>query len=206
MFVIVVGGGRLGSGLARALSSRGNDVVVISKKVDPRWLGPDFDGITLEGNPIDQDLLEEAGIRKAEVFVAATSDDVVNAMAVQIAREVFSVPLALARITDPARERFYRSQGLDTVCPTATGINQILDLIWRQSSPTLEGMLDPGLAGVLPLPEWQGLALGELPHQAGRTVLGIERGGAILSPQPSLVLSPGDVLILRRMPAREAQA
>lgn len=206
MFAIVVGGGRLGSGLARVLSSRGNDVVVVAEKVDPRWLGPDFDGITLEGNPIDQDLLEEAGIRKAEVFVAATADDVVNAMAVQIAREVFSVPLALARITDPARERFYRSLGLDTVCPTSTGINQILDHVWRRSSSSLVGMLDPGLAGVIPPTEWQGLALGELPNLAGRTILGIERDGAILSPHPGLALVPGDVLILRRDVGKEGQA
>jgi trk system potassium uptake protein TrkA len=129
MFVIVAGSGRLGSGLARALSSRGDDVVVVGESIDSRWLGPDFDGVTVKGNPIDEDVLASAGLGKADVFVAATADDVVNAMAAQIAKEVFAVPLALARMTDPAREDFYRELGLATVCPTSTGIEQILALI-----------------------------------------------------------------------------
>ena len=92
MFVLVVGCGRLGAGLARVLSMQGNDVVVVSGRIDTRWLGADFDGVTVEGNPIDEGVLESAGIRKAGLFVAATSEDVVNAMAVQVAKEIFHVP------------------------------------------------------------------------------------------------------------------
>jgi trk system potassium uptake protein TrkA len=198
MFVIVAGCGRLGAGLARVLSSQGDDVVVVSETIDMKWLGAEFDGVTMEGNPIDEAILESAGIRKAELFVAATSEDIVNAMAVQVAKEVFHVPHALARMTDPARERFYREMGLETVCPTSTGINQILDTIQRSGFDSLIGYIDPDIAGILPPPEWIGTRLDALPLPKGRCVAGFERKGKIVPAEGSIVLGPGDILVLRR--------
>jgi trk system potassium uptake protein TrkA len=163
-----------------------------------KWLGAEFDGVTVEGKPIDLEVLDSAGIRKADLFLAATSEDVVNAMAVQIAKEVFHVPLALARMTDPARERFYREMGLDTVCPTSTGINQILDRIQSSGFDSLKGYIDPGLAGIIPPPEWAGKKIGDLPLPKGRRLAGLERKGRIIPAENDLVLGEGDVLILRR--------
>jgi trk system potassium uptake protein len=129
MFTVIAGCGRLGAGLAKVLSGQGHDVVVVAEEIDRNRLGNGFDGITVSGNPTDGDVLQKAGIGTAELFVAATSDDSTNVMAIQVAKEVFHVPTVLARISDPDRERFYRSLGLNTVCPTTTGIKQILDLI-----------------------------------------------------------------------------
>jgi len=129
MFIVIAGCGRLGAGLARVLSSQGHDVTVVGEDIESRRLGGDFDGVTVAGSPIDEEILERAGLRKADLFVAATTDDRLNAMAAQVAREVFSVPSTLARIADPAMELFYRGLGLATVCPTSTTIDEILDLI-----------------------------------------------------------------------------
>jgi trk system potassium uptake protein TrkA len=129
MLIVVAGCGRLGAGLARALSAQGHDVVVVDLDVDAKRLGNEFDGIVVTGNPIDEDALRKARIAEAQVFVAATADDSTNVMAIQIAEEIFHVPVVLARISDPDREEFYRTLGLRTVCPTKTGIEQILGLI-----------------------------------------------------------------------------
>lgn len=198
MYAIVVGCGRLGSGLARVLSAQGNDVVVVAEEIDAKWLGAEFDGVTIEGNPVDEEVLESAGIRKAWLFVAATSDDVVNAMAVQVASEIFHVPHALARMTDPAREHFYRGIGIETVCPTSTGINQILDVIQKSAFSSLKGYIDPDLAGVMPPLEWLGVKVEALPLPEGRSLIGIERKGRLLPPGSNAVLAEGDVLIMRR--------
>jgi trk system potassium uptake protein TrkA len=206
MYVMIIGCGRLGAGLARVLSSQGNDVVVVSEKIDMKWLGPDFDGVTVEGDPLDRAVLESAGIRKAAVLVAATSEDVTNAMAVQIAKEVFRVPMALARMTDPARERFYHEMGLETVCPTSTGINQILDALQRSAFSALAAYLDPDLAGIMVPPEWSGRKLGSLTLPSGRRAIGLERKGRLTAADAGLVLAEGDVLILRRRQGREAQS
>lgn len=204
MFVIVAGSGRLGAGLARTLSMQGNDVVVVSKSLDSRWLGAEFDGVTIEGDPIEEEVLERAGIRKAEIFVAATSEDVVNAMAAQIAREVFGVPLAIARMTDPARERFYGELGLVTVCPTSTGINQILDRIQGSIFSVLNAVLDPGIAGVHPAAEWLGKSLGAIRLPGSRRVLGLERKGRLLPYEANCLVQEGDILVLRGARGGEA--
>lgn len=206
MYVMIIGCGRLGAGLARVLSAQGNDVVIVSERVDMKWLGPDFDGVTVEGDPLDRDVLESAGIRKAGVFVAATSEDVTNAMAVQIAKEVFRVPMALARMTDPARERFYREIGLETVCPTSTGINQILDALQRRAFGALGAYLDPNIAGIMLPPGWAGRQLGKVALPEGRRAIGLERKGRLFAAEAGLVLTEGDILILRRRDSMEAQS
>lgn len=198
MFVMIAGCGRLGAGLAGVLASRGNDLVVVSETIDLKWLGPDFDGLTVVGDPADAEVLAAAGIEKADLFVAATSDDAVNAMAAQIASAIFRVPLAVARVADPSRERFYRAMGIRTVCPTTTGINQILDATQGGDYEALSGYIDPCLAGVVPPSEWVGRRLGELRPPRGRRIAGIERDGKVSPPRPSLLVKKDDVLILRK--------
>jgi trk system potassium uptake protein TrkA len=134
MFMIIAGCGKLGAGLARVLSSEGHDIVVVAEEIDPKRLGGEFDGVTVSGSPTDEDVLESAGMRRADMFVAATADDAVNAMAVQMAKELFRVPLSLARIADPAMESFYRELGIETVCPTTASIERILHVIERKQA------------------------------------------------------------------------
>jgi len=129
MFIIVDGCGRLGSRLARNLSEEGNDVVVVAPADELKRLDKEFDGVCLSGNPIDEDLLKQAGIERADAVMAVTADDNINVMVAQIAKEIYGAPFVLARISDPDREEFYQQLGLTTVCPTITGINQIVGLL-----------------------------------------------------------------------------
>ena len=135
MLMIVVGCGRLGSRLARNLSEAGHDVVVVAKAEELKRLDKVFDGVCLSGNPIDEDLLKQGGIEKADAVMAVTADDNVNVMVAQIAKAIYGVAFVLARISDPEREVFYQQLGLTTVCPTNTGISQIMGLL-RENQPT----------------------------------------------------------------------
>lgn len=205
MFALVAGCGRLGSGLARALSSQGNDVVIVDAEIDPRKLGGDFDGVTVVGSPIDEETLEGAGIRKADLFLAATADDRLNAMAAQIAREIFAVPAVLARISDPALEEFYRGLGLDTVCPTSTAINQILDLIRDSSFSSLRGRIDAGVVGIRPPREWLGVALRDIVAPEGKVVAGVLNAASEAVSDPGRPVMKDDVVLLRRLPREGAR-
>lgn len=198
MFVIVAGCGKLGSGLARVLSSQGHDVTIVGEDIDRRRLGGEFDGVVVEGNPIDEDILERAGMGKADLFVAATADDRLNAMAAQVAREIFRVPAALARISDPMLEAFYSGIGLDTVCPTSTAINQILDLILERSNTKLRGYIDPDIVGVHAPGEWIGHAMGEIESPDGRRWAGFIAEGRTFDFDPEHKIARQDVLLLRR--------
>jgi trk system potassium uptake protein TrkA len=198
MFVIIAGCGRLGSGLARALSAKAHDVVVVGEERELARLGSDFDGVTIVGDPAEEDTLIKAGINRAELVVAATPDDNVNVMVVQVARRIFQVPLALARISDPERESFYRGLGLATVCPTTTGINQILGMIQHSQYSALTGTIDEDLVGVKPPAEWVGRTAGHLELPKDRKLIGIAFNGGLAAVNPERVIEKDDTLILTR--------
>ncbi|AEY66652.1 TrkA family potassium uptake protein [Clostridium sp. BNL1100] len=124
MQVVIIGCGKVGAKFAQVLSEEGNEIVIVSN--DPKAfknLPPDFDGVTLTGVPIDQDVLKMAGIENADVLVAVTEDDNVNIMVCQVAKEIFKVPKVVARIYNPAREHVFHQFGLETICPTDITVN-----------------------------------------------------------------------------------
>ncbi|TCL71564.1 trk system potassium uptake protein TrkA [Hydrogenispora ethanolica] len=197
MFVIVVGCGRLGSRLARVLSEQGHDLVVIGQCEEFKRLGTGFDGVTVSGNPIDEDVLKKAGIEKAQALVAVTADDNINAMAAQIAKAIFRVPMVLARISDPEREEFFAHLGLNVVSPTNTGINRIIKLLNENRFTPFLGYINTDVAGINPLPEWIGRSLKDLPIPSDVRLVGILRNEHLVPADPKTVVDAADVLIIR---------
>lgn len=135
-----MGCGRVGARVASVLDHNGHDVTVID--IDSRAfrrLPADFNGLTVIGTGIDEDVLRRAGIEQAAAFIAVTNGDNRNIMAAQVARHVFSVPEVVCRIYDPVREDTYRRLGLTTICPTTTISAQILDHVITAADPTAPG-------------------------------------------------------------------
>lgn len=128
MKVVIMGCGRVGARIASILDHNGHDVSVIDTDSRAfRRLAADFQGLTVIGTGIDEDVLRNAGIEQATAFVAVTNGDNRNIMASQVARLIFNVPEVVVRIYDPVREDTYRRLGLTTVCPTTTISALILD-------------------------------------------------------------------------------
>ncbi|MFC2056543.1 potassium channel family protein [Chloroflexota bacterium] len=124
MKVVIMGCGRVGAWLARLLEADGHQVVVLDidsysfrRLSFPRPL-PDFKGMALVGNGIDQEVLKKAGIEEADVFFALTQGDNRNIMAAQIAKHIFNVPRVICRIYDPLRQEMYCTLGLEAISPT----------------------------------------------------------------------------------------
>lgn len=112
------------------MDREGHSVAVIDRNQQQfQRLGADFGGQTVLGTGIDEDVLRQAGIEGADVFVTVTNGDNTSIMASQIAREVFQVPHVISRIYDPVREDLFKSLGLDTVCPTTEMTDLIADKI-----------------------------------------------------------------------------
>lgn len=130
MYIIIVGCGAVGADLANKLASEGHDVVVVDRQADAfQRLGPSFNGATVTGTGIDEDVLREAGIERADAVAAVTSLDTTNLMVAQIVRQLFQVERVVARVFDPDKESSYREFGIDTVCPVTVGVNQIRNAI-----------------------------------------------------------------------------
>jgi trk system potassium uptake protein len=131
MKIVILGCGRTGARLALDLVAEGHQVTVIdSSPAAFDRLSIDFQGDTVLGTGIDEDVLRQAGINEADVFVATTNGDNTNVMAAQVAREVFRVPQVICRIYDLGREEFYRDKiGLTTISPTRLGVHAIRALL-----------------------------------------------------------------------------
>lgn len=130
MNVVVMGCGRVGARVSIILHQHGHHVTVVDTNPESfRRLGEKFQGDTLIGTGIDEDVLRRANIESADVFIAVTNGDNRNIMASQVARTIFDVKHVVVRIYDPVREDTYRRLGLRTVCPTTTISALIIDLI-----------------------------------------------------------------------------
>lgn len=197
MKIIVVGCGRMGAGLARALSLGGHEVSVVDH--DPAAfsrLGPSFRGRTVRGSGIDRETLLAAGVERADGLAAVTARDEVNIVAGRAARQFFRVPRVAARLYDPLKAEIYSRLGLLTIAPVSWGIHRMADLLCR-APHAVTVSLGSGEVDIVEV---------ELPRPlAGRTVLeltapgelavvAISRGGRTFLPTPGAVFHEGDVV------------
>ena len=114
-----MGCGRVGAELAHLLDVEGHKVTVIDvDNASFDRLPPDFSGMAFLGDAADEEVLTKAGMEQADAFVAVTRDDELNAMAAQLAKQIFDVPRVLCRIYDPLREDFYSGLGVEAISPT----------------------------------------------------------------------------------------
>lgn len=129
MHVVIAGSGRVGSTLAKWLADDGHDVTIIDNH-QPALdrLGKSFNGAALLGVAYDVDILRRAGLNSDDTFVAVTDSDNANLMAVEVAKSVFGVERAIARLYDPNREAAYRALGIQHV----TGTKLIANVVYEQ--------------------------------------------------------------------------
>src|SRR5919109_3875440 len=126
MRVIIMGCGRVGSELSNALLADDHEVAIVDKNPEAFHAYPPGDGARqIVGLGFDRDILEEAGIRDADAFVAVSSGDNSNIVSARVALEHYHVPKVIARIYDPRRAEIYSRLNIPTVATTTWGIKQI---------------------------------------------------------------------------------
>lgn len=196
MRVIVLGCGRVGSGLAGALARRGDSVVVVDN--DPlafARLGPVFPGLRVEGFALDRRVLEEARIDRSDALAAVTGSDEVNAVAARLAVRRFRVPKVVARLYDPGQAALYRRLGVQTVSQVEWGIERIIELLTSSStgaSHTLGGGQIDMVDVVVP-PTMAGRQIGELEVPTEISVVALTRGGRTFLAGAPVRFEAGDI-------------
>lgn len=137
MYIIIGGCGRLGAEMAEQLSQDGgNDVIAVD--TDPLAfdrLGSAFNGETLVGDCTDRDVLEQAGVHRADGLIAVTRSDNANLMTVEMATHLYDVPRTIARLFNPDREEVYRKLGVRYVSSTGTLAKLFLNEFRDESYP-----------------------------------------------------------------------
>jgi len=133
MFVLIVGCGRVGSGLAKSMLAAGHTVSCLDQDpeaheklavgMEGEW--EDAGGRFTIGAALEAEALETAGIEQADAFVASTNGDNTNIVIAQIAERRYGVEKVTARILDPGRAAWYREQGMNVVCPTRVAVDML---------------------------------------------------------------------------------
>jgi trk system potassium uptake protein TrkA len=128
MFVLVAGGGKVGSNLARSLLRGGHEVAIVEQRRD-HWeeLEEEFEHRAILGDATEIFVLEQAGIaRPPDLVVAVTGDDEDNMVICQMARERFGAPKVIARVNDPRNQAHFDLLGIS---PTVSATQTIMALI-----------------------------------------------------------------------------
>jgi trk system potassium uptake protein TrkA len=207
--VVIMGCGRVGSTLARSLEERNHTVSVIDSDPDAfRRLGAGFNGDKVAGMGFDQEVLEKAGIRRADAFAAVSSGDNSNIIAARVARETFGIEQVVARIYDPGRAEVYQRLGITTVATVKWTSDQVLRRIlpagaepdFRDPSGTIR------VEHVMVSDLWVGARVGDFQEQSTARVAWIDRLGEGMLPTSRSVIQEGDMLhmVVREQDAAQA--
>ncbi len=199
MHVVVVGCGRVGSGLAETLESQGHSVAVVDRRPQAfRRLPPGFAGRRVTGVGFDRDRLREAGIEQADALAAVTNGDNSNILVARTGREYFGVERVVARIYDQRRAAIYERLGISTVATVGWAIERVLRRIDAGSS-AIE-WIDPSARVCLVerlVPEaWAGRPTGELEVVGESRVVAVTRLGVAQIASAALLVQEGDVVWL----------
>lgn len=127
MYIVIVGGGKIGHFLASTLSKEGEEVALIESDRDIcQSLAEKLDILIIHGDGTDAKHLEDASVKKADVFVAVTGEDKVNLVSCQMARKNFDVPLTIARVNEPKNESVFEGLGIDVAISSVTAVSMII--------------------------------------------------------------------------------
>ena len=194
-----MGCGRVGSTLARSLEDRNHTVSVIDSNPDAfRRLGPSFGGTKVTGIGFDQDVLERAGIDKADAFAAVSSGDNSNIIAARVARESFGIQQVVARIYDPGRAEVYQRLGITTVATVKWTADQVLRrLLPAGAEPDFRDPSGTIRLDQVPVNEaWTGQRTVKFQEESGSRIAWIDRLGEGMLPKRDTVIQEGDLLHL----------
>jgi len=194
-----MGCGRVGILLTQELCKAGHDVAVIDKSPSAfERLPPDFVAKQVVGFGFDRDVLEEAGIKEADAFLAVSSGDNSNILSARVAREHYHVPNVIARIYDPTRADIYERLNIPTVSTTRWGVKQMLLMLMHTREEIRESLAGGDLFRMrVEVPgHLVGKPVTELNVEGKILVAGVDRGGSGFIPVASSTFQEGDYAAL----------
>ena len=114
MYIVIVGGGSVGYYLCKELLKAEHEVLVLDKDLAKcQRFGDEFGSVCIRGDGCEVTTLADAGVARADVFIATTSEDEDNLISCQIAKHKFDVPRTISRVSNPKNEPLFKKLGID---------------------------------------------------------------------------------------------
>ena len=196
MHFVIMGCGRVGAQLTIELAKAGHSVAIIDKRRTAfDRLPPGFEARTIVGIGFDQEVLEEAGIREADAFIAVGNGDNSNIVSARVAREHYKVPKVIARIYDPRRAEIYERLNIPTIASVRWAAKQVQYLLFHGRETMRDTMAGGSLLHLqVKLPEHLiGKRISSVTSDGEVEVIGVERGGAGFIPVEDSTFQEDDI-------------
>lgn len=199
MNIVIVGCGRVGAELAFSLFQRGHRVSVIDHLSSAfNNLNPAFRGHLVEGEALNREVLERAGIEQADAMAAVTNSDALNAVVAHVARSVYNISNVVARNYDPRWRSLYESFELQVVSSSSWGAQRIEEMLYHRE---IRSVFSAGNGEVeiyeFSIPSaWDGSRLDALIDDPDCLPVAITRAGKAILPSNDVSMELGDVLLV----------
>lgn len=210
MYAIIVGGGKVGANVGRALLRMGHEVSIVEARPSRfATLEAEFEHMARYGDGTEIFVLEAAGMARADVCIAVTGDDEDNIVIGQVARDHFGVENVVARVNDPRNQEHFDLLGVaPTVCATESILSLIEHEVPQHSLVHLFSLrrenLDIMVIGVVPESRADGSTVGDLPMPRGTLVISVLRNRVGRVADAGTLLAAGDQVVVIAEPGQES--
>lgn len=210
MYAVIVGGGKVGANVGRALLRMGHEVSIVEARPSRfATLEAEFEHMARYGDGTEIFVLEAAGMARADVCIAVTGDDEDNIIIGQVARDHFAVENVVARVNDPRNQEHFDLLGVaPTVCATESILSLIEHEVPQHSLVHLFSLrrenLDIMEIGVVEESRADGAAVADLHMPPGTLVISVLRNRVGRVASPDTVLSAGDQVVVIAEPGQES--
>ena len=210
MYAVIVGGGKAGANVARAMLRMGHEVSIVEHRPTRfATLEAEFEHMARYGDGTELFVLEAAGTARADVCIAVTGDDEDNIIIGQLSRDHFGVANVVARVNDPRNQEHFDLLGIaPTVCATESILALIEHEVPQHSLVHLFSLrrenLDILEIGVVEGSRADGATVGELSIPEGSLVISVLRNRVGRVAHPDTLLAAGDQVVAIAEPGRES--
>ncbi len=202
MYIIVVGGGNVGYGIALELQQLPDYEVTIVELSSSRAkaLRDELGEMVVHGDGSEIAFLEGVGARRAELLIAVTADDGANLVTAQVAKHWFKIPRVITRVNDPRNEPLFRKLGVDGIVSASGAVMaQIEATLPEHTLVPLMALESAGLRVVSMRVQAgspvEGKALRDLSFPPGVLITIVVSDGTAAAPDGATVLRHGDEII-----------
>ncbi|MBQ7928493.1 MAG: TrkA family potassium uptake protein [Methanobrevibacter sp.] len=196
MYVIIMGGGRVGLALANLLIDDGHDITLIENdEALSADVAADLDALVIHGNGTSSKVLEETNIEDADYFIATTGNDEANLLSCILVRK-YNVPTIIARVSNPDHEEAFKEVGIDRVIsPEITAAEQLQQFVTMPNVAKLT-TLGEGDAEILEMTITNDKVVGKRFKDISPTkeyiIIATYQNGKLVIPQPDNTVSRGE--------------
>ena len=202
MKVTIIGGGKVGYYLVKALVEHGYEptIIEIDKKICS-YIANELDIPVFCGDGTSLSVLKEAGLNNSDAVIAVSGRDEDNLVACQLAKKIFNVKKTVVRVNNPKNDSAMRSLGIDNVI---NGTNRIVEMLEREVDTSVIKevvSLNHGVGSIaeINIPDnykEDGTKIIDFKLPEGINIISIERGQNLIVPRGNTEIKSNDKILV----------